>query len=97
MNRNYCFSSRCNLFLNFIKSISPEGYKVSTKTGLAPVYETDIGVATKVIAGTITSSPFPMSKASNAKCRALVPEFTPIANFELQYFLKLSSKAELSL
>ena len=34
-------------------------------------------VATNVNATVITSSPAPMSRALNAKCKASVPEFSP--------------------
>ena len=49
---------------------------MSTKTGLAPVRATLFAVAAKVKDGTITSSPGPMPRESNARCNAEVPEFT---------------------
>src|ERR1022692_318307 len=41
--------------------------------------------ATKVNGDVITSSPGPMPPASRARCRALVPEFTPMASAAPQY------------
>jgi hypothetical protein len=47
---------------------------MSQKTGTAPAWSTAIGVATKLNAGTITSSPGPTPEATTAQCSAAVPE-----------------------
>ena len=52
---------------------------ISTKTGMAPTYLIASAVAINVNGVVMTSSPSPMPSAINAKCRASVPEATPIA------------------
>src|ERR1039457_6334484 len=52
--------------------------------------------ATKVNGDVITSSPGPMPPASRARCRALVPEFTPMASAAPQYPANSSSNAATS-
>ena len=49
----------------------------STKTGVAPAAETASGVAKKVLAGTMTSSPAPTPHAIKARWSAAVPFETP--------------------
>ncbi len=45
---------------------------ISAKTTFAPQYKTTFAVETQVNAGTMTSSPGPTSKATRAKCKAVV-------------------------
>src|SRR3989344_6280287 len=54
---------------------------ISTRTGMAPVYNTALAVATKVRSGIITSSPFFIPKDANAKCKPVVPLETANAYF----------------
>ena len=60
-------------------SIVKSSFKISTKTGFAPVDAIAFALATNVKDGTITSSPFLISNAYSAACNAAVPEFTAIA------------------
>ena len=64
----------------------------SANTGVAPLSRTEVAVATKVISGTITSSPFLIPNAFRDRCKAEVAFETPIANFELVNFEKFFSK-----
>ena len=50
---------------------------MSTKTGRAPVRQTEPAVAKKVKVGRMTSSPGPISRACRASDRASVPEPQP--------------------
>ncbi len=54
-------------------SIHQLSSSISTITGVAPVYKTALIVAAKVRSGTMTSSPGPIPKVTNAKCNATVP------------------------
>ena len=54
----------------------------SAKTGVAPVYNTELAVATNVIFGIITSSPIPISRDLRDRWSADVAFDTPIAYFE---------------
>ena len=51
---------------------------MSANTGSAPVYTIEFPLAMNVNGVVITSSPSPMPHASNAVCKAAVPEFTAI-------------------
>ena len=53
----------------------------SANTGVAPVNNTELAVATNVMSGIITSDPFPIPSAFSDRCNAAVPLDTPIANF----------------
>jgi hypothetical protein len=59
-------------------SVSVAG-STSTITGRAPIAITASAVKAAVIAGTITSSPAPMSSARSASAIASVPLATPTA------------------
>ena len=63
----------------------------STNTGVAPVNNTELAVATNVMSGIITSEPFPMPSAFSDRCNAAVPLDTPTANFALVKFAKIDS------
>ena len=52
---------------------------MSTKIGFAPQWEIASVVAINVFGTVITSSPCPIPKLNKAKCKAAVPELTPIA------------------
>ena len=52
---------------------------ISTKTGFAPTRAIEPADATNVNGVVITSSPRPISKASNARINASDPEAQPIA------------------
>src|SRR5579871_939788 len=69
---------------------------MSTKTGRAPVYSIAATEAANVNGTVITSSPGCTPAASNARWRALVPEFTPMAHRVPQYRAKSFSKASTS-
>jgi len=65
---------------------------MSTKTGVAPTYIITSPVAAKVNGVVITSSSFPTSATTNAKCSAAVQELTAIACSHPICALNLSSK-----
>ena len=60
----------------------------STNTGVAPVNNTELAVATNVMSGIITSVPFPMPSAFSDRCNAAVPLDTPTANSSPSKFCK---------
>ena len=51
--------------------------EISAKTGIARTPSTASAVAMKVLTGTITSSPSPISRARSVSSKAEVPEDTP--------------------
>ena len=61
----------------------------STNTGVAPVNNTELAVATNVISGIITSEPFPIPSAFSDRCNAAVPLDTPTANLDPVNFVKI--------
>ena len=61
-------------------SMSADDGSQSTSTGRAPQRRTGNTDATNVLAGTITSSPDPIRRASSAKTMAAVPDATPMQN-----------------
>src|SRR5690606_33337093 len=63
-------------------SLNKPSSSVSQKTGFAPTITTASAVETQVIAGTITSSPGPTSKARNASSSASVPLAQEMENCE---------------
>ena len=63
----------------------------STKTGVAPTYLIGLTVATKVITGTITSSPGPIPSSYNARCNAAVPLCVETALLAFRYWANLFS------
>ena len=63
----------------------------SANTGVAPVNNTELAVATNVMSGIITSDPFPRPSAFSDRCNAAVPLDTPIANFAPVNFAKIDS------
>ena len=62
-------------------------------TGSAPTYRTALTLATKVRAGTITSSPGPTPAASSARCSAAVPLLTAATWRTPRYSLNASSNS----
>src|SRR3984893_184954 len=81
----------------FPGSINASSPRTSTSTGSAPVSDTAKAVEAKVIAGTMTSSPSPRSRARQARYSASVPLATPIACGLPQYSANSSSKIRSSL
>ena len=77
-------------FIDFGHMVHVSG-SISVKTGLAPTYLTALAVATQVVSGTITSSPFLISQDLSIKCIAPVQLEVGIAYLTLKYFLKLFS------
>ena len=63
----------------------------SANTGVAPVNNTELAVATNVMSGIITSDPFPIPSAFSDRCNAAVPLDTPIANFAPVNLAKIDS------
>ena len=63
----------------------------STKTGVAPTYLIGFTVATKVITGTITSSPGPIPSSYSARCNAAVPLCVETALLAFRYSANLFS------
>ena len=63
----------------------------STNTGVAPINNTELAVATNVRSGIITSEPFPMPSAFSDRCSAAVPLDTPTANLAPVNFAKIDS------
>ena len=66
---------------------------MSAKTGLAPQARTTLAVASKVNAGTITSSPGPIPYATSEVWSAAVPEFTAMACFVPTFALSFPSNS----
>ena len=75
----------------FFSSICQESIFESTKIGFAPTYFIEFTVATYVNVGTITSSPFFISRDNKAKCKAAVPLTHEIAYFNLTNSLNFLS------
>ena len=63
----------------------------SANTGVAPVNNTELAVATNVMSGIITSDPYPIPSAFSDRCNAAVPLDTPIANFAPVNLAKIDS------
>ena len=66
--------------LIFNGSMHQVSFKISTKTGFAPIYKTGSTEAIQVISGTITSSPAFIPNANKAKWMAPVHEEVAKAN-----------------
>ena len=62
----------------------------STNTGVAPVNNTELAVATNVRSGIITSDPFPIPSAFSDRCSAAVPLDIPTANLDPVNFATVS-------
>ena len=77
-------------------SISNVFGSTSTKIGRAPTAQTASAVATKVLAGTMTSSPLPIPKPAKISSSASVPLATPTHSFASQKEAKLDSKRSTS-
>ena len=82
MDRNNSFSFFVIFFFSEFKSILKLSLSTSTKITFAPVSETALAVAIKVIFGTITSSFLLTPIAFNAKNIAIVPLVVVIAYFD---------------
>ena len=63
----------------------------SPNTGIAPVNNTELAVATNVRSGITTSEPFPIPSAFSDRCSAAVPLDTPTANFAPVNFANIDS------
>ena len=71
----------------------PNERSTSQKIGTPLANTTAAAVAMKPMAGTITSAPGPTPAATNALCKAAVPELTPRAYFTLKTSRATCSKA----
>ena len=62
-------------------------FSISTNIGVAPTYLTTLAVATQVISGTITSSPFLIPNPKSIRCNAPVQLDVGRAYLHLKNFL----------
>lgn len=91
MNRYYSFCFFCYMIFYFFWVYVPSFRININKTGVAPTYLIGLTVATKVITGTITSSPGPIPSSYNARCNAAVPLCVETALLAFRYWANLFS------
>ena len=86
MNWNNSFGFFVTDFFKLFISIERLFLSTSTSTTFAPVNFTAFAVATNVMLGTMTSSPFCIPNAFNARNNAEVPLVVDTANFGPNFF-----------